>query len=109
MKAQLVSFVKYHVHKMLHHLYAKMDAAAAGLAAPPSHAIGTDADEILWIRALYRDPSTRAINIVGPMGERPLHVCSLSAHRFGGTDFEGEGHYMAQGILQAMRGDSEKI
>jgi hypothetical protein len=52
-------------------------------------------------------PRRRAINIVGPMGERPLHVCSLSAHRFGGTDFEGEGNYMAQGILEAMR-DSEK-
>ncbi len=55
-----------------------------------------------WYRVLYWDQKQNTIKIVGPVGERPLHVCALSAYRFGHVDFEGTGNYLSEGIVQGM-------
>ena len=43
------------------------------------------------------------ISLVGPVGERPLHVCALSAHRYNDVDFEKMGNYVKDGITHGLR------
>ena len=57
-------------------------------------------EEKLWYAALYS--TTAGISIVGPVGERPLHVCALLAHRFEHVDQKMFGNFMSEGIFQGM-------
>ncbi len=41
-------------------------------------------------------------SLVGPVGERPLHVCGLLAARYRG-DAENQGHLIAEGIFEGMK------
>jgi hypothetical protein len=50
-----------------------------------------------------KKPERCTITVVGPLGERPLHVCALSRHRFGAIDFEGQGNYFAEGIEKGIQ------
>jgi hypothetical protein len=45
-----------------------------------------------------QQPERCTVAVVGPLGERPLHVCALSKYRFGAVDFEGQGNYFAEGL-----------
>jgi hypothetical protein len=53
-----------------------------------------------WMRLLYPDG-----HLVGPLGERPLHVCALMAARFrlGCSDAEDYGVRIAEGIVQGIK------
>jgi hypothetical protein len=55
-----------------------------------------------WYTVLYYNKASSDIRIVGPVGERPVHVCALSAFRFGEVDFQGAGNYLSEGIVQGM-------
>jgi hypothetical protein len=50
-----------------------------------------------------QQPERCTIAVVGPLGERPLHVCALSKYRFGAVDFEGQGNYFAEGIEKGIQ------
>ncbi len=58
--------------------------------------------EIKWFKELYKDGDVNSIRIVGSVGERPLHVCELSVHRFGHVDFENMGNYVVKGIVKGI-------
>jgi hypothetical protein len=52
----------------------------------------------VWMRSLYPD------HLVGPLGERPLHVCALTAARYRlGGDAEGYGVQISEGIVQGIQ------
>jgi hypothetical protein len=52
-----------------------------------------------WYWHLYKECGP----VVGPVGERPLHVCCLNAFRSESVHFEGSGgRYVSQGILKGM-------
>ena len=42
------------------------------------------------------------IKVVGPVGERPLHVCALSIHRFGDIAFGGGEDCFKKGVMYGM-------
>ncbi len=58
--------------------------------------------EKIWCAGLYSTDLNPSIRVVGPVGERPLHVCALSANRFEQVDENLFGNYLSKGILQGM-------
>ena len=55
-----------------------------------------------WFCAIYSDESGH-IKVLGPIGERPLHVCAISVNRFEDAQFEGAGNYMKDGIIRGIK------
>jgi hypothetical protein len=55
------------------------------------------------VATMEQQPERCTIAVVGPLGERPLHVCALSKYRFGAVDFEGQGNYFAEGIEKGIQ------
>jgi hypothetical protein len=119
----LKDFVALHICVMLEKLYSKIAKEEEGLRDITTKCEGdrptfkdvlnfynakkTELIELekIWYAALYvaADPSTAdQIRIVGPVGERPLHVCALSASRFEHLDVKMFGNYLSEGILQGM-------
>jgi hypothetical protein len=125
-KKNLVTFVKTHILIMLRKLYVKIGEEEKALndCVIKNYAkIITEASELpkrgekkrtielerYWFKLLYSgngyDVNSKQQNdlrIVGPVGERPLHVCALSTARFGHVDFEGTGSYVSEGIVEGM-------
>ena len=106
----LTLFVQAHVHFMLQCLYDQLWAAEESLSQssePPSlraseFGVGpgvsessaspdTPAPARAWCRHLYQGEHDQRQaplgTLFGPVGERPLHVCFLSANRFPDVDF----------------------
>ncbi len=98
----LVKFVQNHVEIMLRKLYIKIIEVEEENSAPDSnrHA-GSQIHERNWLKMLYSENNGR-IRIVGPLGERPLHVCALGIDRFRHIDFQGQGNYVATGIVEGI-------
>ena len=98
----LVNFVEAHIIKMLSLLYNQIHEEEKSAAELPLSFKGVERH---WFINLYRktgeQPSKRFI--VGPLGERPLHVCALSKYRFGAVDFEGQGNYFAEGVERGIK------
>ena len=77
------------------------EAGRVGVVLPPPPAAGEGKTIELvenWYLDLYCNNTENDPGIVGPVGERPLHVCALSAFRFEQVDFEGAGNYLSDGI-----------
>ncbi len=117
-RKSLVSFVKNHTCILLRNLYVKIGLEEQKLTQRFNRNPATRTTEIdqksqtsylrqsmqlerYWFTTLYSDQGNN-VRIVGPVGERPLHVCALSAHRFGNVNFEGTGNYVSEGIVQGM-------
>ena len=96
---QLVQFVKAHVIKTLRKLYKDITEEEKRM----KNDIYMEQDLRKTMQSMLRLlNSEKEIRIYGPVGERPLHVFSLSAHRFDGIDFSGKGNYVQEGILSGM-------
>ncbi len=105
-KNHLVNFVQEHITKMLHTLYQQIDKMESNQCAE----VSTDDFESVerhWFVNLYGDPvgnsPHKRFTVVGPLGERPLHVCALSKCRFGAIDFERRGNYFAEGVEEGIK------
>jgi hypothetical protein len=107
----LVNFVREHVYIMLRASYFQIKKEEEYLNAQPCFSNpeqqGRRNLERLWFKILYRDYSklherTKNVHVVGPVGERPLHVCAQAIHRFGHVDFEGMGNYVTIGIVEGI-------
>ncbi len=98
----ITEFVEVHVVLMLEKLYEKLRDEEKLL--KPVDPIKLDQPRT-WLRDLTSIyvQTDDAKMLFGPVGERPLHVCSLSAHRFGNIDFLGQGNYMKDGIINGMK------
>jgi hypothetical protein len=102
---EMTDFVKNHVHDMLVLLYSRirqLEHQLEHLMKNPSQTDGarTEHVAVIWMKELLKtSDQVPAFRISGPVGERPIHVCALSAHRFVGVDFKGHGNYMKDGIL----------
>ena len=126
---ELVNFVKIHILIMLGNVYDKIGKEEKELrkcliqspihVGAETNALNFDPPKVTsqdkqvtrtmqleryWFSLLYSGQETdlRSLRIVGPVGERPLHVCALSAHRFEHVDFEGKGNYVSEGIIEGM-------
>ena len=101
--------VASNVLHVLQSLYIQLDDELEGSGGQSGGGVGGDGaccdskgDENLrtmrtFIRKLYSDGF-----IVGPLGERPLHVCALMAARFRG-EIEDYGIQIADGIIDGMK------
>jgi hypothetical protein len=99
-KKGLTKFVRLHVDFMLKQLYKEIYRVEIKLQERPSQ----NKDKAMgWFQAFYSSASAPELRVVGPVGERPLHVCALSVNRFGNIDFEGEGNYLKDGIIKGMK------
>ena len=60
-------------------------------------------DVEIWVKDLMKTvyPDEK-IRIYGPVGGRPIHICALSADRFGDMNFYNMGNIMKRGILNGM-------
>ena len=104
MKKVLTHFVETHVFYMLESLYKKLDNLDKGSQRPDTQSHRAAA----WYKQLSMDiNASRTENndclVLGPVGERPLHVCSLSAYRFPNIDFHSQGNYVQEGIIEGMK------
>jgi hypothetical protein len=101
-KDDLTEFVEAHVVLMLKKLYAKIKIEESSL--QDSSSLDSARK---WMKKLLSTTQNNT-HLLGPVGERPLHVCSLSAYRFGPIDILGQGNYMKDGILNGMKKFVEK-
>lgn len=99
LKDVLKDYVKSHVYIMLKLLYEDIGALESS---PMNSASRGFHDAQSWFQNLYSNEEGN-ITVVGPVGERPLHVCFLSAYRFEGVDFAGAGNYMREGIIAGIQ------
>ena len=100
-KDQITGFVAAHVYLMLKHLYAKIESEEENIRSPYSSNLDRSRK---WMKILLSTSvSQHNPCLLGPVGERPLHVCALSAYRYGQIDFLGQGNYMKDGILNGMK------
>jgi hypothetical protein len=103
-KKELVGFVEAHINKLLRTLYHKIHAEEK-IDSPSSF---KDVER-QWFITLYAPQraaqavSQKELNVVGPLGERPLHVAALAKYRFGAIDFEGRGNYFAEGVGNGIK------
>jgi hypothetical protein len=98
-KDDLTEFVEVHVVLMLKLLYAKIECEEEKLQLQDASNLDRSRK---WMRMLL-SASPSHPHLPGPVGERPLHVCALSAYRFGHIDVLGQGNYMKDGILNGMK------
>jgi hypothetical protein len=98
----ITEFVEIHVVLMLKTLYATIREEEKNL---KSESRPSFDQSRRWLKDLISKnvQNGDTMRLFGPVGERPLHVCSLSAHRFGNTDFLGQGNYMKDGIINGMK------
>lgn len=96
-KEVLTLYVEFHVFIMLRESYENLQRTEARM----SNKQNLDQAE-KWFKALIGESSGKSF-LVGPVGERPLHVCSLSAYRFPDVDFRGHGNYVKDGIIAGMQ------
>ena len=63
-----------------------------------------EVNEASWelMRKLYSANNSDMFEVVGPLGERPLHVCALTAARYRGEQQNG-GIQIAKGIVRGMK------
>ena len=105
-RRNLAKFVANHVHHMLEVLY---DCLSKVRLPATSTRKNFESDAQHWYSEIYAPASESPpgadakYTVVGPLGERPLHVCFLSAYRFADVDFLGAGNYVADGILDGAR------
>ncbi len=97
-KEKLKEYVRKHIVFMLSRLYSNIREEEEKLrhmneSLHPSTEVELEKN---WYLTLYGKC------IVGPVGERPLHICCLSAFRFENVDFEGRGNYLSEGIVSGM-------
>ncbi len=86
-------FIRHNVNKMLSKLYGKIWALEEALRQPANAIM----DEIqTWVRYLCRH--NQEPYVVGPMGERPIHICASAIAKHRGR---GESQF-ADGILDGM-------
>jgi hypothetical protein len=97
-KDDLTEFVEAHVFLMLKNLYAKIELEEEKM--KKTNELSLDSSKI-WMKTLLSTSQSNSY-LLGPVGERPLHVCALSAYRFGQIDILGQGNYMKDGILNGM-------
>ena len=97
----LVCFVEAHIIKMLCALYKTIHDEEL----EPQNSFKSVEKE--WFITLYSAPQAvsqqKEFKVVGPLGERPLHVAALSKDRFGAIDFEREGNYFAKGVQKGIK------
>jgi hypothetical protein len=104
----ITDFVEFHVELMLQCLYVKLKQEEENLATKLEFPSKLDQSR-RWLKGLmFNDPKAQNVGslrgqLFGPVGERPLHVCSLSAHRFGDIEVLGQGNYMRDGIINGMK------
>jgi hypothetical protein len=102
----LVTFVENHTYTMLVALYLHIQEQETRLQKlmEPNSDLAEKAEDVeIWMKELLKNPDSKPLRLFGPVGERPIHVCALSAYRFEGVDFKGQGNYMKKGILQGIR------
>ena len=106
----LVNFVQNHVEIMLRKLYLDIIEVEAEISKPLSNSTGPFRNmvERKWLKLLYSE-SDGHVRIVGPLGERPLHVCAIAADRFRHVDFQGMGNYVATGIVEGILAFAKNI
>jgi hypothetical protein len=114
----LRDFVAQHVLLILIELYATIHEVQGKLEPRPSES-SIMPSSMEWLREIYtphpngngstaNQGRSLGIKMVGPVGERPLHVCALSAYRFNDTKFQDGRNYVQDGIIQGMREFVEK-
>jgi hypothetical protein len=109
---KLVQFIREHIKIMLWRLYdaikieenrlnqvIKIEEERLNQVNEPEWQSQRNYREREWLKELSCSGNVR---IVGPVGERPLHVCALSVHRFGHINFENMGNYVAKGIVEGI-------
>jgi hypothetical protein len=107
----LMAFVRDHVYFMLRDLYKHIKKEEEGFLISDvknetsQHKESTSRARE-WFKRIYsaaQNNSKKGIKVVGPVGERPLHVCALSMHRFEEVDFQGRGrNYFTKGVMHGM-------
>ena len=101
-KDELSQFVSMHVTALLVALYKNIEEAET-VAIERNHQSSSGfKDAINWFYNLYLNSDSKP-RAVGPVGERPIHVCFLSAYRFEAVDFEKAGNYMRSGIIDGIK------
>jgi hypothetical protein len=113
----LVKYVQNHIEVMLRILYIDIirveeeSSAPASSSVPASSAHVTpekNLNEKKWLKLLYSECDGR-IRVVGPLGERPMHVCARAIDRFQNFDFQGKGNYVATGIVEGILAFAKNI
>jgi hypothetical protein len=100
----LVKYVQSHVEIMLRKLYVEIIKVEEHPSVPVTNHSSepqVNAIELKWLKHFYAQSDGR-VRIVGPLGERPLHVCALAIDRFGPFDFQGKGNYLSTGIVEGI-------
>ncbi len=101
----LVKFVQGHINKMLQTLYKQIEKEESRQLTEES-ADCFESVERGWFINLYKKSAEnvqKRFTVVGPLGERPLHVCALMKCRFGAINFEQQGNYFAEGIDNGIK------
>ena len=113
-KKKSTHFVAIHAHLLISELYSTIYQVEYDINRDGNNDInllkqrsGSDADEQkLWYIEIYRQLAfsrKSKLVLVGPLGERPIHILSLSANRFKDTNFGTLGSCMREGIIMIIR------
>ena len=86
-KKFLKHFVRDRVKCMLSTLYTSLWEVERAINQVPNTSPKSQQQAEGWYRHIYGSPKTGIGPLFGPVGERPLHVCFLSAYRFADVDF----------------------
>ena len=95
---KLTHFVEIHAYLLISTLYSTIREVENDINLEKQRS-SSDADEQkLWYMEIYGTSK-----LVGPLGERPIHIFSLSANRFKDTNFGTLGSCMRVGIIKSIR------
>ena len=95
---KLTHFVEIHAYLLISTLYSTIREVENDINLEKQRS-SSDADEQkLWYMEIYGKSK-----LVGPLGERPIHIFSLSANRFKDTNFGTLGSCMRVGIIKSIR------
>ena len=97
----LCKFVKCHVVRMLRELNQKIEEEESRLR-DSKYDLRTQGPRG-WYPILYRNQFHGGIKLVGPVGERPIHVCCLSVNRYAHVVPKDEKNFMQEGILEGIQ------